>query len=394
MPSAEIITIGTEILLGEIVDTNAYAISRKLAGLGVDLFRRTSVGDNPQRIAAAIQQALKNCDFVITTGGLGPTIDDPTREGVAQAFGVDLEYRSELWDQIQARFARYGRTATENNRRQAYIPCGSMPVENPVGTAPAFIFEQDKYSVISLPGVPSEMDYLMEHAIIPYLKKRYDLHATILIRLLHTAGIGESLIDERIADLETLTNPTVGLAAHSGQVDIRIAAKAATSAEAELLITPIESEIRKRLGNWIYGTDGETLENTALRRLSELGWSLRLVIDSQTSQLAQRLSSIPEGPFLGAELLPASPDPETLLQLTRVDRVEHNARVGLSIAIYKTDNRQNILIILITPSGEEQFNLSYGGPPQYTSRWAINQSLNILRNLPSDPGSYSERTSS
>lgn len=391
MPSAEIITIGTEILLGEIIDTNALAISRKLANLGVDVFRKTTVGDNSQRIAAAIQQALRSCDFVITTGGLGPTIDDPTREGVAQAFGVDLEFRPELWDQIQARFARYGRTASENNRRQAYIPHGSIPIENPVGTAPAFIFEQEKHAVVSLPGVPSEMEYLMEHAIIPYLHQRYDLHATIQIRLLHTAGIGESLIDEQIADLETLTNPTVGLAAHSGQVDIRIAAKAGTSAEADLLIAPIESEIRMRLGNWIYGVDHETLENAALQRLSDLGWSLRMVIDSRTSQLAQYLSSIHQGPFLGAELLPVSPDPETMYDLIRADLREHDAQVGLGLAIYEAEKQQSVEIILITPSEDKQFRLSYGGPPQYTSRWAINHSLNILRNLSSEPGSYTER---
>jgi len=389
MPSAEIITIGTEILLGEIVDTNAPAIARKLAALGVDLFRKTTVGDNPQRIASAIQQAIDHCDVVITTGGLGPTVDDPTRIGVAQAFGVDLEYRPELWDQIQARFVHYGRLATENNRRQAYIPHGGIPIENPVGTAPAFIFEREMHSVISLPGVPSEMEYLMENAVIPYLQKRYDLQAMIRIRLLHTAGVGESQIDERIADLETLANPTVGLAAHAGQVDIRIAAKAPTDVEADCLIAPVESEIRKRLGNWIYGAYNETLENAALQRLTDLGWTLRLVIDSQASQLAQRLSRI-AGPFLGAEVLPASPESETLRKLVRIDQREHHAKVGLGIAIYPAEQRQDLFVILITPAGEESFEFSYGGPPQYTSRWAVNQTLNILRNLSPTP-EYKDR---
>jgi competence/damage-inducible protein CinA-like protein len=352
--------------------------------LGVDLFRKTSVGDNASRIATAIEQALKNCDIVITTGGLGPTVDDPTREGVALAFSVELAYQPELWEQIQARFARFGRQATENNRRQAFIPQGGLPVENPVGTAPAFIFEQGMHSVISLPGVPSEMEYLMEHAVIPYLQERYDLHATIQIRVLHTAGAGESQVDEQIADLETLINPTVGLAAHSGQVDIRIAAKAGTSAEANLLIAPVETEIRKRLGNWIYGADKETLESAAIQRLTDLNWTLRLVIDSQASLLAQRLSS-KEGIFLGAEILPTSPDPETLRELIITDRRNHQAHTGLGLAIYHTDKRTEILIILISPAGEEHFTLSYGGPPQYTSRWAINHALNILRNVSMDP---------
>src|SRR4030042_5061373 len=144
MPVAEIITIGTEILLGEIIDTNAQFIARKLRDAGIDLYRKTTVGDNTHRIAQAIQQSLERCDIVLTTGGLGPTVDDPTREAVALALGVELEYREDLWEQIQARFQRFGRQPTENNRRQAYIPKGAIAIENPVGTAPIFIVELGK----------------------------------------------------------------------------------------------------------------------------------------------------------------------------------------------------------------------------------------------------------
>ena len=380
MPSAEIITIGTEILLGEIVDTNAHAIARRLAALGVDLYRKTTVGDNSHRIAAAIQQALANSDFVLTTGGLGPTVDDPTREAVALAFGVELEFLPELWAQIQARFARLGRPPTENNRRQAFIPRGAKPIENPVGTAPAFIFERGKQSVISLPGVPSEMEYLLEQAVIPYLRQRYELHGTIKIRLLHTAGAGESQVDERIGDLEILTNPTVGLAAHSGQVDVRITAKSNSVMEAEKMIEPVETELRKRLGNWIYGVDDETLESVAMRRLTELDWSLRLVVDSQVSQLAQSLAQI-AGLFLGAEVLAAPPDPDSLRNIVFTDRQTHAASVGLGVAIYPQGMRQEVLIVQITPGGEKRFSRPYGGPPQSAQNYAIHHALNILRNL-------------
>src|SRR5512133_2805341 len=154
MPSAEIITIGTEILLGEIVDTNARYIARQLRDAGIDLYRKTTVGDNAQRIAQALQQALERCDIVLTTGGLGPTVDDPTREAVALAVGVETEYTPDLWNQIEARFRRYGRLPTENNKPQAYIPKGAIVIENPVGTAPAFIIEIEGKSIISLPGVP------------------------------------------------------------------------------------------------------------------------------------------------------------------------------------------------------------------------------------------------
>ncbi len=139
MPTAEIITIGTELLLGEIVDTNSQFLARQLRDVGIDLFRITTVGDNVGRIAKAIQQALKRCDIVLTTGGLGPTVDDPTRDAVAQALGVPTEYHPELWSQIRDRFKRFGRIPTENNRRQAYIPQGAIPIENPVGTAPTAV---------------------------------------------------------------------------------------------------------------------------------------------------------------------------------------------------------------------------------------------------------------
>ncbi len=225
MPSAEIITIGTEILLGEIIDTNATYIARELRRIGMDLYRKTSVGDNAERIAQAIREALQRCDVVITTGGLGPTVDDPTREAVALAFGVQTEFRPELWEQIQARFARFGRQPTENNKRQAYIPQGAHPIENPVGTAPCFRMEGEGGTVISLPGVPREMEHLMQNAVLPHLRQRYPDLGVIKARVLHTAGAGESNIDALIGDLEELTNPTVGLDAASGQVDVRIRAK-------------------------------------------------------------------------------------------------------------------------------------------------------------------------
>src|SRR3990172_3341014 len=160
MPSAEIISIGTELLLGEIIDTNARFLARSLRDIGVDLYRKTTIGDNIQRIATAIQESLERAEIIITTGGLGPTVDDPTRDAVALAVGRPTEYHPELWEQIQARFLRYNRQPTANNKRQAYIPQGAIPVENPVGTAPSFIVEIDAKSIISLPGVPREMEFL------------------------------------------------------------------------------------------------------------------------------------------------------------------------------------------------------------------------------------------
>jgi nicotinamide-nucleotide amidase len=381
MPSAEIVTIGTEILLGEIVDTNARYLARCLRDIGVDLYRKTSVGDNIQRIAQAIQQALERCDLVITTGGLGPTVDDPTREAVALAMGVSTEFRPELWDQIQQRFTRYGRQPTENNKRQAYVPAGSLAIENPVGTAPAFIFEAGNKVVISLPGVPREMEYLMENAVLPYLRQHYALKGIIKARVLHTAGAGESQIDNQIDDLERLSNPTVGLAAHSGQVDVRITAKAASEAEADAMIREVEATIRQRLGNWVYGADNETLEEMAMQHLQQRGWTLTVVESDLGGELLRRLAESP-GVFRGGEMLAERPnDSEALLAVTENYRQAREADVGLGVAIYPRGEKQDVQVALITPEGKRTLQRPYGGPPEYAPRWALHHSLDILRNL-------------
>jgi competence/damage-inducible protein CinA-like protein len=388
MPSAEIITIGTEILLGEIVDTNARHIARRLRDAGIDLYRKTTVGDNEIRIAQAIQQAMQRCEIVLTTGGLGPTVDDPTRQAVALAFGVETEFRQELWEQVQARFARFGRQPTENNMRQAYVPQGALAIENPVGTAPAFIMESQEHAVIALPGVPREMEYLLEHAVLPYIRQRYVLSGIIKARIIHTAGAGESQIDDLIGEFETLSNPTVGLAAHEGQVDVRITAKAASEAQADELIRPVEAEIRQRLGDWIYGVDQETLEEMALRALARRSWSLFVVEASLSGELLKRLASQsrPDGnslaaAFLGGEILTNLPSAEELERLVYEYRQNRQVDVCLGVAVYPGQEKRDVVIILATPEGVQQFTRPYGGPPEYAPRWAIHHSLNLLRKL-------------
>jgi nicotinamide-nucleotide amidase len=380
MPSAEIITIGTEILLGEIVDTNARYLARALRDAGIDLYRKTSVGDNAKRIALAIQQSLERCDIVITTGGLGPTVDDPTRDAVALAMGVETEYRPELWDQIQSRFKRFGRQPTENNRRQAYVPQGAIAVENPVGTAPIFIVESGNRVVISLPGVPREMEYLLQHAILPYLQQHYHIQGIIKARVLHTAGTGESQIDELVGDLEELGNPTVGLAAHSGQVDVRITAKADSPEAADELIKPVEKTIRDRLGNWVYGADAESLEGIALKAMERNGWTLTVLEAGLGGELIRRLAAV-QGPFLGGQVLTALPTPSELLSLTEEYRSSHKADVGLGVAVHPAGEKQDVYFTLITPDSTQQFMRPYGGPPEYAPTWALHHGLDVIRKL-------------
>src|SRR5690554_1981131 len=380
MPSAEIITIGTEILLGEIIDTNAAHIARKLRDHGIDLYRKTTVGDNVHRIAQAIREAMERSDIIITTGGLGPTVDDPTRDAVALAFGVETEFRPELWEQIQERFRRYGRPPTENNMRQAYIPKGGRAVENPVGTAPAFIMEMNNHALAALPGVPREMEYLLENAILPYLKERYKIQAIIKARILHTAGVGESQIDDLIQDFERLDNPTVGLAAHSGQVDVRITAKASSEEQADELIRAVENQIRERLGSWIYGADEDTLEEIALQAVQARGWTLTVVEAGLGGELIQRLAAA-GGPFRGGEILAGSPAPDELLDLTRKLCQSRDAQVGLGVALQQQGEKHEVTLALVTPQEEKLFSRPYGGPPQYAVRWATHHSLDVIRKL-------------
>ena len=380
MPSAEIITIGTEILLGEIVDTNAQYLARALRDAGIDLYRKTTVGDNTRRIAQAIQGSMERGDIIITTGGLGPTVDDPTRDAVALALGVKNEYRDDLWEQVQARFQRFNRQPTENNRRQAYVPEGAIVIENPVGTAPAFIIESGEHSIISVPGVPREMEYLIQNKILPYLKERYNLRGTIKTRTVHTAGAGESQIDDLIGDLEALSNPTVGLAAHSGQVDVRITAKADSSEEADDLINPIEEAIRQRLGGWIYGYDSDTLEGAALSAVQRRGWTLAIVEAGLNGSLIRRLAGS-SGSFLGGEMLTETPSAGELEANARIFRSARQADVCLGVAVQADGERQQIYLVLVTPQGTQNFTRPYGGPPEYASRWALHHSLDLIRNL-------------
>lgn len=368
MPSAEIITIGTEILLGEIVDTNTRYIARTLRGMGVDIYRTITIGDNAERIAEAIRHSMQRANIVITTGGLGPTVDDPTREAVALAAGVELEFRADLWNEVVAIISRYGRQPSENQRRQAYVPKGALGISNPVGTAPCFIVETPRNAVISLPGVPNEMEHILHESIIPYLQKRFELSEIIKIRILHCAGIGEGMIDEKIADLETLSNPTVGLAAHTGVVDIRIAAKARNEAEADEMIAKIENQVRERLGSVVFGADEDTLEDVALTAVAKRGWTVVGVESGLDGLLARKIPHTTSIPNASAD---------SLMAAVRAARAESNAEVALGVAMYLEERAAEM--VLITPDSEKTHHITYGGPPRSLARWSVNLALDWLR---------------
>ena len=368
MPSAEIITIGTEILLGEIVDTNTRHIALTLRNLGVDLYRTITIGDNVERIAAAIRESMERAEIVITTGGLGPTVDDPTREAVALAAGRETEFREDLWQQVIENIGRYGRTPSENQRRQALVPKDAVGVKNPVGTAPAFIVETERNAVISLPGVPNEMETILHESVIPYLQKRFDLHDLIKVRVLHCAGLGEGMIDEKIGDLETLANPTVGLAAHTGVVDVRIAVKARDEGEADRMIADVEDRIRERLGSVVFGADEQRLEEVVLQAVAKRGWTLVAVESGMDGQLAMKISHTTSH----AELSTAG-----LMDALHAARLASAADLALGLSLHPDTRSADMA--LITPRGEKTHRVTYGGPPSSLPRWAANLALNWLR---------------
>lgn len=383
MPSAEIITIGTEILLGEIVDTNTRYIARVLRGMGVNLFRTITIGDNVERIAESIRNSMRRAEIVITTGGLGPTIDDPTREAVARAAGVELEFREDLWEQVVENISRYGRKPSENQKKQAYAPKGAIGIKNPVGTAPCFIVEtplqlppfsenmggeKEGGVVISLPGVPNEMELVLHESVIPYLQQRFNLNELIKIKILHCAGLGEGLIDEKIADLETLSNPTVGLAAHTGVVDIRIAAKAKDETQADEMIATIEQDVRARLGEVVFGADEDTLEDSALQAVASRGWSLTGLESNLNGLLARKISRT---------TIVSNLQVPNLIETLRAARNESKADVALGVMINIEDRSADMA--LITPEGEKTHHVTYGGPPRSLPMWSVNLALDWMR---------------
>ncbi len=374
--NAEIITIGTELLLGEIVDTNAVAIARRLRSIGLDLYYMTTVGDNLERIARAVTIAQQRASVIITTGGLGPTVDDVTREAVAQATGRRLVLSPELLAQIEAFFARLQRPMSPNNRRQAYIPEGAKPIPNPVGTAPGFIVETQHGAIICLPGVPREMEYLMDHAVLPYLRERFHLQGIIKVHILRTVGIGESEIDARIADLMTSPNPTVGLSAHAGQTDVRVTAKAQTEEEAHRLLTDMVNRVRERLGVVIYGENDETVEGVVQRLLQERGWTLAYA--GEDLDLIARLRSV--GASLHVEIEDRPLADESLAR-ARARELRERTHRDVALVVHATPEGQTC-IAAVAPTGERVFSVPYtAAESAYRARWISNLALDAVRRL-------------
>jgi nicotinamide-nucleotide amidase len=394
---AEIVMTGSELLLGEIVDTNATMMAKMLRNIGLDLYYKTTVGDNEERITQVLTLALDRSPVIITSGGLGPTVDDVTRQAVANATGRRLVYSTELEAQIAARFRGFGREMADNNKRQAYLPEGALPLPNPVGTAPCFLSEDTRGRgfIISLPGVPRELEYMMTHTVIPLLVERMGGAKIIKAKTLRTCAVGESNIDRGIGDLMTERNPTVGLSAHAGQTDVRIAAKAETEAEADVLIAVMEARLRERLGVSIYGVDKETVPEVVGRLLLEKGLELGIVDTLTEGQLARELSEAGFSQILTTNLAVATPAEAAVavglapisadgaaFAAALAQAVAPAEGVGLALLGPLSDGAEDRLTF-IAVHGPADLKMSQRGrnfqDSEHTRRWMVIQGLDWVR---------------
>jgi len=290
---AEIISVGTELLLGQTVDTDAVYISKLLAELGIDLHRRSTVGDNFERVVDAVKAALSRADLVITIGGLGPTEDDLTKEAIAEALGAELVSDESSANRIKQYFASRGLAMPARNIKQALVPKEGRVFANNEGTAPGVAFEHGEKVVIALPGPPRELVPMAEESVLPYLREKAGSAPSVIkSRVLKIVGLGESAVEERVIDLLESDNPTVAPLAHAGEVHLRITAKAEDTDIAGRMIREVELKLRERLGDVIYGADEETLEQVVIERLIEQKKTIAVAESCTGGLLTHRLTNI------------------------------------------------------------------------------------------------------
>ncbi len=288
--SAEIVTIGTEMLLGDLVDTNTAWISNRLAGLGVGIYRHTTVGDNTDRIVGALRDAASRADLVVTTGGLGPTSDDLTNACLGLLTGRPMVEYQRARAHVDEKFAAFGREPTPSNYKQALFPEGTELIPNPLGTAMGALVEWEGTLFATMPGVPSEMKGMFEETIAPLIRARSD--GSIVSKTLHFAGIGESALAEQVQEFLDAADPTVAPLAGQGRVRLRITTRAATEEEAHQKISPVEKEILNRLGDYFYGEDEETLESSVGSLLRERGATVALAESCTGGLISKRLTDV------------------------------------------------------------------------------------------------------
>jgi nicotinamide-nucleotide amidase len=414
---AEVVGIGTEILLGQIANTNAQHISQRLADIGVDVLHHQAVGDNVGRIAGAIRLALSRADVVILTGGLGPTGDDITRQAIAQALDRPLSRRSEIENFLREKFRRLDREMPESNLVQADVPDGARYILPERGTAPGLVIDTDNGRVYAVPGVPAEMREMLEGVILPKLQAEIGPQG-IVSRVLRVTGIPEARIGEMLDDVfRRSENPTVAYLASAGEVRVRLTAKAASREEADALIAPVEREVRDRLGDAVFGSDQDELEEVVGALLRDRGYRLACAESLTGGGLAERIVRVPDSSdyFAGAVVAyaadakasvlgvsketlkgPGMVSKECAREMARGVRKAFDADVGVSTtgvagpSPLEGHPPGEVWVAVSSDRGEESRHVQAPGDREQVRRWAQQVALDLLRRhltgLPRKPG--------
>ncbi|MFZ9229326.1 MAG: competence/damage-inducible protein A [Prochlorococcaceae cyanobacterium] len=315
-PAAEVLCIGTELLLGNITNSNARWLAEELAALGITHHRQQVVGDNRERLIEVVREAAGRCRVLITTGGLGPTPDDLTTEALAAAFGAPLVERPQVWADIQAKLSGRGRPIAASNRKQALLPAGAQVLPNPTGTAPGMIWTpQPGFTILTFPGVPSELHAMWQATAAPWLRQAGLAAGVMASRMLRFWGVGESTLAEQVGDLLGQSNPTVAPYAGAGEVKLRLTACAASRSAAEALLEPLEAEIRARTGSLCFGDDDDSLAAVVLQRLRQRGETLAVAESCTGGGIGAALAAVPGASdvFLGGVIAYANSAKQHLL---------------------------------------------------------------------------------
>ena len=405
----ELLAVGTELLLGNTLNTNAWDLSRLLSGMGLNVYHHTVVGDNPQRLQQAVEVAKSRADILITTGGLGPTCDDLTKKVVAGVFGLPLEFHPQCQQSIRDYFARSGREMTDNNLQQAYLPKGCTVLENRWGTAPGCAFCVDGVHVVMLPGPPRECIPMFREEAAPYLAQL--TQGVIHSRTLRIFGLGESGVEQLLRDrMNALINPTLAPYAKEGEVELRITAKADTVEQAQAMIAPVEAEVRGLLGDLIYGADVSSLEEVVVPLLAQKGLTLGTAESCTGGLIAKRVTDVPgasavlrggvvsytnavKHQVLGVSQAVLDTQGAVCEEVARQMAQGAMRVLGCDLAVSTTgvagpdsDERGNpvglVYVALATPEGCEAVELHLGGAAQRRDRvrtMAANHALDLVR---------------
>jgi nicotinamide-nucleotide amidase len=353
----EVLAVGTELLLGQIVNSNAAEIGRRLADAGLDHYRQGVVGDNLARVTEAVRAAVERADAVVITGGIGPTQDDITREALCAAAGVAMRFDDDYAERLRAYWERRGREMPVSNLRQAEYPEGAVLVPNQKGTAPGLRLRVGDAWVFALPGVPQEMVPMLDGDVIPFLLQESGSNGTMLVsRVIRTWGESESRVAEILDDVFTeSTNPTVAFLASSGEIKVRLTARAAGEAEAARLLDPVEEEVRRRLGERVFSVGADPIEAIVLAAAAERGWSLATAESATGGMVAARFTSVPgaSAVFAGSVVAYSAALKESLLGVPAALIAERglvSEEVALAMARGAADRLEADVVVAVTGS--------------------------------------------